>query len=131
MGVSVGWYRGRKDVICYTFDGTWDWDEVHARREWVLQQMAESEQKISVIVNLRGTRHVPPNVVMHLRAIARTTPPNHSGKSIFVTPGVIVAIYEKVLRQLSPNLLKRHQLFFVARLEEAEHVLELDRGTHA
>jgi hypothetical protein len=124
MGVSVDWYRGRKDVICYTFEGKWDWDELHECRVWVAQQMAASEQKVSVLVNLRATKHVPPNVLIHLRAIARSIPPNHSGVSVFVTAGVIVAIYEKALRQLSPNL--RHQkIHFAASLEEAEPFLEV------
>jgi hypothetical protein len=124
MGVSVDWYRGRNDVICYTFDGKWDWDELYAQREWVVQQMTASEVQVSVIVDLRETRHTPPNVLMHLRALARTVPPNHSGVSIFVTRGVIVLIYEKVMRQLSPNFLKNHRLHFVATLEEAEQVLK-------
>ncbi len=132
MGVSVDWYRERKNVICYTFDGTWDWDDLYVCRTWVVQQMAEVkvEEKFSVIVDLRATRHVPPNVLIHLRGIIRTTPTNHTGVSVFVTPGVIVEIYLKVLRQLSPALLKRFRVFFVTTLEDAEQLLD-DRGTYA
>lgn len=124
MGVTVDWYNEAKTILCYTFTGKWEWEEFYIRWEWVKQAMASVDHKVSMMTDMRDSRYIPANSMLHLRAVAQRTNSNYSGMSVYVGTGTLGPSVSAVLFKLHPALRDKYQVFFVSTLEEAERLLD-------
>ncbi len=135
MSVTVEWANAQKSIVLYTFKEQWGWDEFYARWDWLKTALDASDHPVSIIMDLRGTRYVPPDSFKHLRAILEQIHPNFSRATAYVGLGALSMMYNTVLRQLNPKLVEDYQAFFVPTLEEARVLLDdwneqLARKTH-
>jgi len=123
VGVSADWYNQDRTIICYTFSGKWDWDEFYLRWEWVRQAMASVDHKVAVITDMSGTRHIPANSMVHLRAVVLRTNPNYAGVTVMVGTGSVGPAVSAVLYKLNPAQRDKYQVLFADTLDEAERLL--------
>ncbi len=124
MSVEVDWANEAHTIAVYTFSDPWTWDEFYRCWERLKAEMDASERKISVIMDLRKARAIPPDIMKHLRAIIRQVHPNFSGGTAYVGIGMFSALYPSLVRQLAPELADRTKAFFVPTLEEARQLLD-------
>src|SRR3990172_6558845 len=112
MGVTVDWYDETKTIVHYQFKDKWTWDEFYVCWEWVRNAMETSAQKVAVITDLSGSLYIPPNPLLHLRALVQQHHPNYAGVTVYVGAGRLGSIYSIVLEQLDPTLRSKHKAFF-------------------
>jgi hypothetical protein len=130
MTVTIDWADEAMTSVVYTFNGRWSWDEFYDCWAWLKAAMDSSSGSVSVIMDVRETRHVPPDVFNHIRSILKQLHPNFSRAAAFVGVGSYGALYNSLLRQLDPALVEQYQVFFVSTLEEACQVLDDWRRNH-
>src|SRR5690606_16098806 len=78
MSVSIDWADKAHTSVVYTFSGKWTWDEFYDCWAWLRTAMDSADAKVSVIMDVRATRYVPPDVFNHIRAILMQLHPNFS-----------------------------------------------------
>ncbi len=123
MGVSVAWHNQDQTLIRYTFEGKWVWDEFYPCWEWVRQAMASVDHKIAVIIDMSATHHIPPNSMVHLRAVVLRNNPNYAGMTVLIGTGSIGPSISAILYKLNPALREKYQVMFADTLGDAERLL--------
>jgi hypothetical protein len=124
MGVSADWHNEDQAIICYRFDGRWEWDDFYSCREWVRQAMASVDHKVALIIDMSATRHIPPNSMVHLRAVVLRTNPNYAGVTVLVGTGSVGPSVSAILYKFNPALRDKFEVLFAQTLEEAERLLD-------
>lgn len=124
MGVNVNWANEEQTIVSYTFADEWTWDEFYRCWDWLKAAMDASNQPISIIMDLRASRTIPPDIMKHLKAILLQMHPNFSRATAYVGAGMLKTVYPVVLRQLAPEMVGQVQAFFAPTLEEARQLLD-------
>ncbi|MEO8392565.1 MAG: hypothetical protein ABI700_06200 [Chloroflexota bacterium] len=123
MGVSADWHNANQTIIRYTFADRWDWDEFYLRWEWVRQAMASVDHKVAMIIDMHETHHIPPNSMVHLRAVVQRSNPNYAGVTVMISTGSIGPAISAILYKLNPALREKYQVLFADSLGDAERLL--------
>lgn len=124
MGVSISWANDDHTIVTYTFADPWTWDEFYRCWDWLKAEMDASDQPISIIMDLRAFRTIPPDIMKHLKGILVQMHPNFSRATAYVGAGMLKTMYPVVLRQLAPEMVGQVQAFFAPTLEEARQLLD-------
>jgi hypothetical protein len=124
MGVTVDWANTAKTIALYTFDDPWNWDEFYGCWDWLKDALDASDQKVSILMDLRATRTIPRDSMKHLQVILEQVHPNFSRAAAFVGLGALSMVYNTVLKQVDPALADDYKAFFASTLEEASILLD-------
>ncbi|HVU09893.1 MAG TPA: hypothetical protein VHD90_01395 [Phototrophicaceae bacterium] len=122
MSVAVVWEDEQKSVVRYVFVDPWAWDQFYAGWDQVKAVLDASPHKISAILDLTEMRAIPPNSLMHMRALIQQRHPNFSELLIVVGSGKFGATYGALAQQLAAAI--RYRLIFTDTLEEARRLLD-------
>lgn len=124
MALDVNWANDEHTIVIYTFVDPWTWDEFYRCWGWLKAEMDASAQPISIIMDLRASRAIPPDIMEHLKAILVQVHPNFSRATAYVGAGMLKNLYPVMLRQLAPEMVGQVQAFFAPTLEEARQLLD-------
>jgi hypothetical protein len=122
MGITVDWYdETDHSILCWTFDGRWDWSHLQAAAKETKRRAAYSEQ-LNLILDVHQMGLVPMNIASGLRRM-RNTDQSFRGGGINVIVGA--DYYLKLLWQfMSPDFPPQWTLHFVETYDEALRLIK-------
>jgi hypothetical protein len=96
--VTVSWHDPDETIVYYQFEGKWDWNDFYPAYQQAIDMEKSKPYRVDVIVDLRGSGHMPPNVLLHMKNISDKQPDN-IGLSVLVTTNrVMHSIYSVGVR---------------------------------
>src|SRR5215813_490048 len=93
MTVSADWQDEKRDIVLYNFEGAWTWDELYPTYTKAIAMEKSVSYRVDVILDMRRSKGLPANVLLHAKNISDKQPEN-IGLTVIVTPnGFVKALY--------------------------------------
>ena len=127
MSISVRWHDDKKEIVLYGFEGVWTWDELYRTFNEALVMETSLSYRVDVIVDMRLSKSIPANALLHVKNITDKQPDN-LGLSIIVTPNVFVRALYNAGSQFYKGI--GHYFRVVPTVDEAFRVIAEDRQIH-
>ncbi len=130
MPIITTWDNPEKTIIRKDFLDPWGWDDYAAALEQSHALMARfPERKIAIILNMAGTRDLPPNPLPTLRELLRGGMPDNWDGTLVVGGSLFMNSIAGILGQ-GVNSVHRH-IETARSLPEARQVLAARRARDA
>jgi len=123
MGVRVGWDSVDQDVLVYTVEGHWTWEEFYAALGRARKLAEESDAPaIDCIIDMRVGSMFPHNALPHLRKLPAGKNPKLKFRAIVIVgENLFVKVLADLMRRLNPQAMEK---FHLARtFDEARNAL--------
>lgn len=124
MPVTVDFDNDARTIVRYVFESRWTWDDFYVCWDWMNATLDASDHKIAMIVDMRGSSHIPVDALLHARALERQLHPNYAGALACVGMTTLSTLYTNLVSKLAPEIADRHTVYFVSTLEEAHALLD-------
>lgn len=100
MPIVTTWDNPQKTIIRKDFSDPWSWEDYAAALEQSHALMAQfPERKIAIILNLTGTRNLPPNPLPTLRELLRGGMPDNWDGTLVVGGSLFMNAIAGILKQ--------------------------------
>lgn len=100
MPIITTWDNPEKTVIRKDFSDPWGWADYAAALRQSDAMMAEfPAHRIAIILNLTGTRHLPPNPLPTLRELLRDGMPDNWDGTLVVGGSLFINAIAGILKQ--------------------------------
>jgi hypothetical protein len=127
MSVSARWHDDKKEIVLYVFEGFWTWDELYRTFNEALVMETSVSYRVDVIVDMRLSKSIPANALLHVKNISDKQPDN-LGLSIVVTPNAFVRALYNAGSQFYKGI--GHYFRVVPTVDEALQAIAEDRQMH-
>jgi hypothetical protein len=89
MAVSVNWLDEKKEIVLYSFEGKWTWDDLYPVYKEAILMEKTTPHRVDVVLDMLRSTSVPANVLTHVKNFSDKQPDN-LGLTIIVTPSSFV-----------------------------------------
>jgi hypothetical protein len=120
MSIKVTWDNAERTIICFDFEGRWDWDELYAASDQATEMLDSVDHMVDFIMDIRETQKIPKDFMSHAERIASGSHPRR-GMMVVVGANRLLRTVGSGLRRLFPDATRN--LVFAADLEEAEEII--------
>ena len=100
MSVTVEWANPEKTILCFRISNPWTWEDYYNATDEAWDMMQTVDHIVDYVIDMTGTKIVPPNAMSHIRRRASRTHP-HKGMGIFVG----VSGFMKVIIDMIGNII--------------------------
>ncbi len=125
MPVRVYWEDESHTLVHYDFVGNWTWDELYPAYYQAIEMEKSVTYRVDVILDMRQSRRIPANVLMHVKNISDKQPPN-IGLSVLVSNSAFLASMYKIGVQFYAKI--GHYFFLTTSLDEAYQMIAKARA---
>lgn len=123
MGITIHWENTKMSAIRYEFNGGWNWDMFEETLESGFQMIEQADDRVTVILDLTQTAHIPGHFAMNMSQILSVAPPNQ-GNLIFVGGGEAVRADFHLIEQSQERL--GNSAFYVESRAQAHRLIKGD-----
>ncbi|MEO8606838.1 MAG: hypothetical protein ABI690_03095 [Chloroflexota bacterium] len=113
-------------LVHYDFEGNWTWDELYPAYYQAIEMEKSVSHRVDVILDMRQSKKIPSNALMHIKNISDKQPPN-IGLSVIVTNSAFLASMYKIGVQFYAKI--GHYFFLTTSLDEARQMIAKSRAT--
>jgi len=124
MPVTASWDNEEKNIIRYSFDGSWAWSEFFAavNQSRVLQDGVN--HRVDVILDLGESVFVPEGILLQFRRLASINHPN-TGIRVLVTRNSLITVMVDTFTRVYSKFAQKTRL--APTMEEAYAIIEAAR----
>lgn len=111
MSVKVYWFNENQTALVYDFQGEWTWNETFLAIDEAVTLLDSVQHRVNIVVDLRGSRRVPPVAPQALARIANAPTMSHPNTNILIVIGLsgfLQTLYE-IFRRLYPYAAQRYR----------------------
>ncbi|MFN8374661.1 MAG: hypothetical protein U0694_17495 [Anaerolineae bacterium] len=132
MAVNAQWENDEKTIMCWTFEGAWQWEQYFHIRTTTNQQIHAQKHTVDLIVDLTRTTLLPSSVLMHARSAVMTAPSN-IGVTVLVSANPVLHAFFNMFRNLYRGLIHNNHIdmVMVMSLDDAYKLLAERRVKNA
>ncbi len=69
MGIQVAWHDSQRAILCFTFNGTWSWDDLYDALSAGFDLADLVDHPIALLFDLRATTYLPEDLMAQLKHI--------------------------------------------------------------
>lgn len=126
MPVEMQWYNPEKTIYHAQYIGNWTWDELYRALENANRDFDTVKHKVDVLQDWSRCGKFPPNIVSNSRNLIDKMHPN-AGISMMVGGSMLLKSLWQVFSQLNTFTTGKRTFLFANTLEEAVHIIEIER----
>jgi hypothetical protein len=98
MAITTGWYDHEQSVFLYRFEGRWSWQELYDVYYPALEQIKAKNHRVDTIADLRQSGPLPGNMLLNLKHLTDSQPPNVALAPVISTSQFVSALYEVAVK---------------------------------
>lgn len=76
MPIDVFWLNDEKTMLQYDISGSWTWDDLYPKYYEALEMERSVSHFVDIVIDLRESKSIPPNVLTHIKNITDKQPEN-------------------------------------------------------
>lgn len=126
MPVRAYWEDETHTLVHYNFEGNWTWDELYPAYYQAIEMEKSVPHRVDVILDMRQSKKIPSNALMHIKNISDKQPPN-IGLSVLVSNSAFLASMYRIGVQFYSKI--GHYFFLTTSMEEAYTMIAKARET--
>jgi hypothetical protein len=127
MTVTARWFDDKKELVLYTFEGKWTWDELYpVYREAIAMEKSVS-QRVDVVLDMLKSTSVPANALMHVKNFSDKQPENLGLTVVVTSSGFVHALYDAGIKFYKGIA---HYFRVVSTMDDAFRMISEDRQSH-